>query len=93
MTTDVTPSDTSELRENLRTRIAELLYCRSEEVGDDHAFTDLGLDSVLAVELIAAINEEYGLDEEAGVVHTHPYISVLAAYLRGRIDAATDRTA
>ncbi|SEG95473.1 polyketide synthase PksL [Nonomuraea solani] len=75
---------TNEIRGALRAHIAEVLYVEPDEVGEDTAFRDLGLDSVLGVELIGTINREYGLKEEADVLYQHSTLSELTTYIAGK---------
>ncbi|KNB53270.1 polyketide-8 synthase acyl carrier protein [Streptomyces caatingaensis] len=48
--------------EDLRTTIAEVLELDTEEVTDDARFVqDLGVDSLLALEMQIALEEQYGV--------------------------------
>ncbi|GGQ76172.1 beta-ketoacyl synthase N-terminal-like domain-containing protein [Couchioplanes azureus] len=76
-------SDGAEIRRRLRTRIAEVLFLQPGELDDHTSFHELGLDSILGVELVTGINHEYGLDVKAGVLYDHPTIADLAAHLGG----------
>ncbi|MFI6402541.1 acyl carrier protein [Streptomyces sp. NPDC050548] len=75
-----------EVREVLRTHLAEVLYCEPEEIGDDTAFQDLGLDSVLGAEVTAVINSRYGLEEKVEALYQHPTLTDLADHVAGRAD-------
>ncbi|WP_107082079.1 acyl carrier protein [Streptomyces caatingaensis] len=58
MNTDSTAIDL----EDLRTTIAEVLELDTEEVTDDARFVqDLGVDSLLALEMQIALEEQYGV--------------------------------
>ncbi|MER5339327.1 acyl carrier protein [Streptomyces mirabilis] len=73
-----------EVREVLRTHLAEVLYCEPEEIGDDTAFQDLGLDSVLGAEVTAVINSRYGLEEKVEALYQNPTLADLAEYVAQR---------
>ena len=45
----------------IRTRLAEVLFIQPSEIDEDIQLSDLGLDSILGVELIKGINELYRL--------------------------------
>ncbi|MFJ2609790.1 acyl carrier protein [Streptomyces sp. NPDC087425] len=79
---------TDEVREVLRTHLAEVLYCEPEEVGDDTAFQELGLDSVLGAEVTALINSRYGLEEKVEALYQNPTLAQLAAYVAQHADLA-----
>ena len=76
-----------EIHENLRVRIAEILYCQPEEVGDDATFQDLGLDSVLGADLIEHINSVYGLQEEVEAVYQKSTLAQLSTYVAEQVSA------
>jgi acyl carrier protein len=49
-------------REQLRGRIAEVLEVNPAEVGDDTAFIDdLGVDSLMALEIVVVLEKSYGV--------------------------------
>jgi acyl carrier protein len=64
----------SELTDKIRSIIAEQLGVKAEEVVDDASFTeDLGADSLDTVELVMALEEEFGIeipDEDAEKMST-----------------------
>lgn len=74
----------SAIREDLRAHLADVLYCEIDEVADDATFKELGLDSVLGVELVSVINAKYGLSERIEVVYEHPTLNRLTDYVHGR---------
>ena len=61
----------SNLKEELRELIAEI--AEKDEIPDDVAFKDLGIDSMMGVEIVAAIERKYQVkidDEELAQVTT-----------------------
>jgi len=78
MSEDITVSD---VRAMLREELAQILYTDVESIDDDVPFEELGLDSVLSVELAAAINARYGTQEKIEVMYQHPTVGVLAEYV------------
>jgi acyl carrier protein len=78
------PLNPTTVRDELRTHLADVLYVEPGEVADDASFTDLGLDSVLGVELIALINGRYGLAEMVEVVYEHDTLAKLADHVCAR---------
>lgn len=79
------PVDADTIRDELRAHLANILYLEVEEIDEDATFTDLGLDSVLGVELVSLINSKYSLEERLDTVHDHSTLSLLTTYLHGRI--------
>ncbi|MEV0083432.1 acyl carrier protein [Saccharopolyspora sp. NPDC050642] len=80
--------DAATIRDELRSHLAEVLYVEVAEVEDDATFQDLGLDSVLGVELVSVINAKYGLSEVVDAVFDHPTLNELADYVRERAAGA-----
>ena len=59
--------------EKIKSIIVEKLSCDEKEVTQEATFTDLGADSLDAVELIMAFEEEFGIeipDEDAEKIKT-----------------------
>ncbi|MEU9349347.1 acyl carrier protein [Streptomyces sp. NPDC048278] len=75
------PIAVQEIQDVLRRHIAEILYCDPEEIADDVLFSELGLDSILSAELSAVINQEYAIRADIEVIHQHPSVGRLAAYV------------
>ncbi len=48
-----------DLKEEIRDRIAEMLEIESEELGYDDLFTDHGMDSFAAMQLVVILESEY----------------------------------
>lgn len=76
--------DVVEIREELRSHLAGILYCEADDVADDATFEDLGLDSILGLELIAMVNTRYGLTEPLESVYEYPTLGEFSMYVRDR---------
>ena len=76
------------LRDQVGTVVARILgYPDGEQVRQDQGFFDLGLDSMMAVDLVDALAGEYGVPLQVADVFDHPTISDLAALMLGRVDS------
>jgi polyketide synthase PksJ len=75
----------AQITETLRAMLASVLYCAVSEVGDGDSFADLGLDSVLGVEFIDAVNKEFGLSAKAEILYQHSTVATLAAFVGGQV--------
>ncbi|ROO62112.1 acyl transferase domain-containing protein [Micromonospora sp. Llam0] len=75
------------LRDQVGTVVARILgYPDGEQVRQDQGFFDLGLDSMMAVDLVDALAGEYGVPLQVADVFDHPTVSDLAALMLGRVD-------
>ena len=70
-----------EVREWLVTRIANVLQIAQDEVSPRAAFSELGLSSVQAVELAAALEDWAGCQVPVTVVYEYPTIEDAAEYV------------
>ncbi|SFW88505.1 Acyl transferase domain-containing protein [Amycolatopsis australiensis] len=81
------------LTELVGVQVATVLgYASGGSVRDDQAFTDVGFDSVTAVELRNRLTAVTGLKLPATLVFDHPTPSALAKHLRDRLAGAEDRS-
>jgi acyl transferase domain-containing protein len=78
-----------QLERTLATSLAQALYLDPGEIGVHVSFTDLGLDSVVGVQWVQAINKRYDLNIAATRVYDHPNIRDFAAFVRSEMAAAT----
>ncbi|MGE0415883.1 MAG: SDR family NAD(P)-dependent oxidoreductase, partial [Acetobacteraceae bacterium] len=78
-----------QVRTTVRRLLAAALYL-DESALDDHAgFADLGLDSILAVELTKSLNDELGTDLQATRLYDYANVADLAAFLHGGGETAS----
>uniref|UniRef100_UPI00145B725D acyl carrier protein n=1 Tax=Flavobacterium sp. H122 TaxID=2529860 RepID=UPI00145B725D len=66
----------------LSSELCGLLYLDKEELDGDKAFSELGLDSILGVELIKIINKNFTIDLKASKLYDYPSIGQLSDYLQ-----------
>jgi acyl carrier protein len=84
MTTVVRPAGS--LEEQLAQVVADVLRLSAECVTADVTFAELGMDSLAAVELTAAIEDALQIELPMSAVHEHPTLRALCAYMYGNID-------
>jgi acyl transferase domain-containing protein/acyl carrier protein len=69
-------------RDDVRRRVAALLgHCDPRTVGDDTNFFDLGLDSIMAVDIARELSAAFGIELALASVFKHPTVKGLAALL------------
>ncbi|PJN27395.1 beta-ketoacyl synthase [Streptomyces sp. CB02613] len=66
----------------VRDVLCESLYLAHEEIDAELSFSEMGLDSIGAVELVRAVNKEFGLDIDSVAVYDHPTLPRLVGYVR-----------
>lgn len=71
----------SEIVAKLKTLVSEVLYLPVSQIDEDTGFTELGLDSILAVELAKRIANAFGADLRATRLYDHENIIELAKFL------------
>ncbi|CAM2011292.1 SDR family NAD(P)-dependent oxidoreductase [Acanthopleuribacter pedis] len=69
------------LHQALMQGLAEALFMQVADINPDKAFTDMGLDSIIGVEWIQAVNQSYGLDLQATQLYETPNIREFTAFL------------
>ena len=75
----------SRIRDELCESLAEALFMRAVDIDPQRSFTELGLDSIIGVEWIKAVNKRYGTTLSATRVYDHPSVDALAAHLQAQI--------
>ncbi|WP_330335550.1 acyl carrier protein (plasmid) [Streptomyces sp. NBC_00536] len=69
----------------LRDQLARILRCAPEAIDPGTPFTMLGLDSILAAEFVAGINQTWDLTEQTALLYEHPDLAAMAAYVTSRV--------
>src|SRR6185312_5057141 len=64
--------------------LAKALYLQTEEIDRDAAFVELGLDSIIGVEWVSALNKRYGTSLAASRLYDYPNLTALAKHLRAQ---------
>jgi acyl transferase domain-containing protein/thioesterase domain-containing protein/SAM-dependent methyltransferase len=70
-----------EVRDVVRRLLAQALYLEESQLDDRAGFADLGLDSILAVELTKSLNDELGTSLQATRLYDYANVVELAAHL------------
>ena len=83
---------TDVLRRELLTSLAEALYLPEEEIDQRRTFIELGLDSIVGVEWVKAINKRYGTALTATKLYDRPTLREFAQFLREELAAAAPAT-
>ena len=78
-----------QLRDRLSAITAEVLEVEVVELDANETFSDLGIDSIIGVELVAKINASFGVRLEATVVYDYPSIATLATRLLKDVSTTT----
>jgi acyl transferase domain-containing protein/acyl carrier protein/SAM-dependent methyltransferase len=68
----------------IRDVVAETLQMRSDQLAADRNFSDYGADSIISVDLIAALNTRFDIKLKPTILFSHPTIKQLASHLAGR---------
>uniref|UniRef100_UPI002409AA2B phosphopantetheine-binding protein n=1 Tax=Gracilibacillus dipsosauri TaxID=178340 RepID=UPI002409AA2B len=80
-----TLNNTEEVISYLVESLAESLSMDKKEIKLDSELVELGLDSIIGVEWIQAINERYGLTLTANSIYEYPYLREFADFILGQL--------
>jgi acyl transferase domain-containing protein/thioesterase domain-containing protein len=80
----------AEVRGMVRRLLAQALYLEESQLDDRAGFADLGLDSILAVELTKSLNDELGTQLQATRLYDYANVVELAAYLHESLAQPAD---
>jgi acyl transferase domain-containing protein/acyl carrier protein/short-subunit dehydrogenase involved in D-alanine esterification of teichoic acids len=77
---------TGKTDENIRCTVkalaAKVLCIEPDELDDDVPLQEMGMDSILGVELMKCINQRFGLDVRATELYNYPTITVLSYFIK-----------
>ncbi len=74
------------LQKELIGSLAKALYMEQSDVDIDKPFIDMGLDSIVGVEWVRAINDKYKLNITTTKIYTYPSIQELAVFLEKELN-------
>ena len=74
-----------QVRQQLRSSLAEALYMSPAEIDMGRSFTELGLDSIIGVEWVKSINKQHGTAISATRIYDYPSVGDLAAFLHAQL--------
>jgi len=72
--------------EILRQSLADELQMQRQQVDDETAFIDMGLDSITAVTWIRKINKQFGLSIGATKVYSYPTLTLFTEFVLSQMD-------
>jgi probable biosynthetic protein (TIGR04098 family) len=70
-----------EIESILSEAVCDLLYLDRQELAPGVSFNELGLDSVLGIELIKSLNRRFNTNLKASRLYDHPTVESLASYI------------
>ena len=79
--TEVGDSDVSHIETEVKSQVINVLYLEEDQLDDKKSFLDLGIDSILSVELIKKLNTIFSINISAVKLYDHPTISNLSKYI------------
>ena len=74
-----------QLKQRLKSSLADALYMEVEEIEEEKSFIDLGLDSIVGVEWVNSINKQLALSISATRVYDYSNINQLSEYIRSEL--------
>ncbi|SFS42389.1 SDR family NAD(P)-dependent oxidoreductase [Marininema halotolerans] len=78
----------AELAKKLAHLLAEVLVMDLNDVDEGIDFIDMGVDSIIGVEWIQAINTEFGVSLNANAIYDYPNLRAFATYLSHQLSKA-----
>ncbi|GAA4092688.1 hypothetical protein GCM10022248_73920 [Nonomuraea soli] len=80
--------DPGEVRQVVESTLMAHLYLEPHEIDESSSFSEMGLDSIGAVEIVRDLNRRFDLDLDSVAVYDHPTLPALVEHVAG-LDAAT----
>ncbi len=77
-----------EIEEKLIALLCETLYLSPEELDTDQNFSELGLDSILGVELAKKISKQWGVNFSTVQLYNYPTIKELGSYIKSNYQSS-----
>jgi acyl carrier protein len=70
-----------EIKEELLDIFARITFIEKSKIDADENIMNLGVDSVLSLEIVKEVNTKFGTDLLAGMIYDYPTINKFAAYV------------
>lgn len=80
----------AKLIEELTAILSKTLELDPEDLHPDKRFIDMGMDSILGVEWVQAVNRAYGLEVKATKVYDYPSVRSFAAFINAELARRAD---
>lgn len=80
--------DLRDIREHLLDLLAEALFLPRSDVNIDRTFVEMGMDSIIGVEFVRAINRHYDTNIPATRVYDHPSVRAFSEFLETELSRA-----
>lgn len=75
-----------EIYQKTRQSAAEVLCMNEQDINDDKRLPELGMDSIIGVELIVRLNRFFGCHLEKNVIYDYPTINKLVKFIESQIN-------
>jgi len=80
------PITVEKLQEELAASLAEALYMKQKDINREEKFIDMGLDSIVGIDWVTAINQQYSLSIKVTEIYNYPTIREFAEFLIKKFD-------
>ncbi len=74
------------LQAELKISLAQALFMKEGDIDSDKQFIDMGMDSIVGVEWIQAINKQYGISITATKIYDYPNIREFSEFLKKELN-------
>nr|WP_277991503.1 SDR family NAD(P)-dependent oxidoreductase [Corallococcus macrosporus] len=81
------------LKQTVKGALARVLFCEPGDIDEEKNFLELGLDSILMVELTKGLSQDLQLKLKVNKLYDHPSVLRLAEYLAAQVPAAASAPA
>jgi polyketide synthase PksN len=76
------------LKHGVKEALAAVLFCEASEIDEEKNFLELGLDSILMVELTKGLSQSLQIKLKVNKLYDHPSVTRLAEFLSSQVDGA-----